>query len=89
VRLEDGAWSFDGQISIHELLEHLGLGESIDARRQYQTLSGLINEALGHLPSIGESVTRAGWVLEVTDMDGHRIDRVRATRERAAPAGIA
>ena len=83
---EDGSWSFDGLISIHELYEHLGQSEPMDqARREYQTLSGLVIDELGHLPRIGESVQRSGWRFEVVDMDGHRIDRVLASREKVLP----
>jgi putative hemolysin len=86
VRREDGSWSFDGQISIHELYEHLGLSETVDPRGEYQTLSGLIIDGLGHLPAIGERVARGGWVFEVADMDGYRIDRVLVSPGATAPA---
>lgn len=84
VQREDGSWSFDGQISMHELFDHLGLRNvSDDAERRYRTLSGLIINELGRLPQIADRVQRNGWLFEVVDMDGRRIDRVLASREQA------
>jgi putative hemolysin len=78
----DGSWLFDGQLSMHELLDYLELRERLeDEDRDYQTLSGLIIHELGRLPRTGDRVRRHGWSFEVVDMDGHRIDRVLAERE--------
>ena len=32
----------------------------------------------GHLPILGERVSCAGWIFEVIDLDGKRIDKVLA-----------
>jgi putative hemolysin len=85
VKREDGSWLFDGQISMHELFDHLDLRNvSDDAERRYRTLSGLIIQELGRLPRTADRVQRNGWVFEVVDMDGHRIDRVLASRQQPA-----
>jgi putative hemolysin len=79
VRREDGSWLFDGQLSIHELSDYLGVRETLeDPDGRYRTLSGLIIQGLGRLPRIADRVRRDGWVFEVVDMDGHRVDRVLA-----------
>jgi putative hemolysin len=82
VRREDGSWLFDGQLSIHELSDYLGVHEALDdPDGSYRTLSGLIIQGLGRLPRLADRVRRAGWVFEVVDMDGHRVDRVLARSE--------
>jgi putative hemolysin len=79
VRRDDGSWLFEGQLSIHELSDYLGLRETLhDPEGNYRTLSGLIIQGLGRLPRIADRVRRHGWVFEVVDMDGHRVDRVLA-----------
>lgn len=84
VRREDGSWLFDGQLSIHELSDCLGVRETLeDPDGRYRTLSGLIIQGLGRLPRIADRVRRGEWVFEVVDMDGHRIDRVLAQNEPA------
>jgi putative hemolysin len=86
VRREDGSWLFDGQLSIHELSDYLGLRDTLqDPEGSYRTLSGLIIQELRRLPKIADRVRRAGWVFEVVDMDGHRVDRVLA-RSASAPS---
>lgn len=85
VKREDGSWLFDGQISMHELFDHLDLRNvSDDAERRYRTLSGMIIQELGRLPQTTDRVQRNGWVFEVVDMDGYRIDRVLASRQQPA-----
>jgi putative hemolysin len=85
---EDGSWLLDGQISIHELFDHLGIRESHEeVERDYRTLSGLIIQELGRLPRTADRVRFDGWLLEVVDMDGHRIDRVMASREATPSIG--
>jgi putative hemolysin len=82
VRREDGTWLFDGQLSIHELSDYLGLRDTLeDPDGGYRTLSGLIIQELRRLPRITDRVRRDGWVFEVVDMDGHRVDRVLAKSE--------
>jgi putative hemolysin len=79
VRRADGSWLFDGQLSIHELSDYLGVREALeDPEGSYRTLSGLIIQGLGRLPRIADRVRRHGWVFEIVDMDGHRVDRVLA-----------
>jgi magnesium and cobalt exporter, CNNM family len=81
-RREDGSWLFDGQLSIHELSDYLGIRATMeDPDGSYRTLSGLIIQGLGRLPRLADRVRRAGWLFEVVDMDGHRVDRVLARSE--------
>lgn len=42
------------------------------------TLGGLVNEELGRIARAGDVVSIPGWQLEVTRMDGLRIDWLRA-----------
>ena len=39
-----------------------------------------MNES-GHLPVLGEIVACAGWLFEVIDLDGKRIDKILARRD--------
>ena len=35
----------------------------------------------GRLPEVGERIACAGWIFEVLDLDGKRIDKVMAMKE--------
>jgi CBS domain containing-hemolysin-like protein len=43
---------------------------------EYETLAGFVLDALGHIPKVGEKLSRDGWVVEVVEMDRHRIAEV-------------
>ena len=58
--------------SLSKLLEIDLSGEDAD------TLGGLIYSEMGHVPEQGESVEIGGWRFTVLDLDGRRIDQVRA-----------
>lgn len=77
VRQPDGAWLVEGRASIEELVErlHLELPEDPD----FHTAAGLLLDVLGRIPDIGDEVEIADWTFRVEAMDGHRIERLRAT----------
>lgn len=53
------------------------------------TVGGLVTEWLGHVPKIGEIVTRGGIRVEVLASDERRVQEVRLSRvEAASPVGI-
>jgi CBS domain containing-hemolysin-like protein len=69
----------------------MGLGEAasvlgIDdlSAGDYATLAGLALHRVGEIPRAGETFEAEGWVFEVVDLDGRRIDKLLATP--AAPA---
>jgi putative hemolysin len=45
----------------------------------YETLAGFVMASLGHVPRLGEAVEADGHRLEVTELDGRRVARVRVT----------
>lgn len=52
------------------------------AEGPYETVAGYVVAVLGHLPRVGEAVEANGHRLTVTELDGHRVARVRV---RALP----
>jgi DNA-directed RNA polymerase subunit beta' len=78
VQRADGSWLIAGWMSADEMADRLGL--LLPERRDYQTVAGLVISKLQHLPVTGESVEAYGWMFEVVDLDGRRIDKVIATR---------
>jgi len=74
----DGSWLLAGSLPADEMAEHLGI--SLPRERDYQTVAGLVIDALTHLPETGESVEAFGWRFEVVDLDGRRVDKILASR---------
>jgi len=83
VQRDDGSWLLDGLMPVIELKDILRLNAVPDEDRgQYHTLSGMVMWLLGHVPTTGERAYWQGWVLEVVDLDGNRIDKVLAFRDK-------
>jgi putative hemolysin len=79
-RREDGSWLLDGLMPVAELRTRLGLKDLPDEDRgRYNTLAGLLMAVSGHMPAAAERIECAGWLFEVVDLDGKRIDKVLAT----------
>ena len=82
VRRPDGSWLLDGSLPAHEVREQIGIAELPgEEEGEFETLGGFLMSQLGHIPAVGETTATAGWSFEVVDMDGHRVDKVLATRE--------
>jgi putative hemolysin len=79
-RREDGTWLLDGLMPVGELKVRLGLDElPQEDRGRYNTVAGLLMSVSGHLPATAERIECAGWLFEVVDLDGKRIDKVLAS----------
>jgi putative hemolysin len=74
---EDGSWLIDGLMDLHELKRRFDLdGLPGEEGAAVHTVSGLLMLTLGRVPRVTDTVEVAGLLLEVVDMDGHRVDKV-------------
>ncbi len=73
----DGTWLIDGIVDIERVESALpGFRVGGQGDRDYQTLAGYLVKSLGRLPVEGETFDSMGYVFEILDMDGPRIDKV-------------
>lgn len=80
VQRHDGSWLLDGAIPIPEMKDRLTLKTVPEEDKgRYHTVSGMFMLLLGRVPATGDRVSWNGWMFEVVDMDGKRIDKVLAT----------
>jgi len=81
-RREDGSWLLDGLMPVNELKARLDIRELPEEDKgRFNTLAGLLMSVSGRLPGTSERIQCAGWVFEVVDLDGKRIDKVLAFME--------
>lgn len=73
----DGSLIVSGHMAIDKLADRIGL--SLGEDRDYATVAGHILWHLRHLPVVGESIEDQGWIFEVVDMDGRKIDKLLLT----------
>ena len=75
----DGSWLLDGQMPINEMKARLDIDElPQEDKGRYNTVAGLLLAEAGRLPAVGDVIECAGWIFEVTEMEGRRIDWVSA-----------
>ena len=81
-KLPAGEVEVDGLLNLDEFTEQTGIELP---EGPYETVAGYVLAALGHLPSVDDSVQVAGRTITVTELDGRRIARLRVTAN-ARPA---
>ena len=80
-RRDDGSWLIDGVMPVSEFKARLDISELPEEDRgRYNTVAGLLMSVCGHLPAEGERIECAGWLFEVVDLDGKRIDKLLVSR---------
>ena len=82
---EAAALVMDGMMPVDELKSRLSLPD-LPAEGSYHTLAGLLLALLRRVPRVGDRIVFSGWRFEVLEMDGRRVDKVRASREPAVEA---
>lgn len=78
-QLENGDYVVDGQYQLEDLLHEFDIDlsqEEQEPMNNVRTVGGLVFLRLDHVPKEGERIRFKNLVLEVLDMDGHRIDKL-------------
>jgi putative hemolysin len=83
---EDGTWIADGLVNLDTVEAALpGVVFTEASRRDFQTLAGWLMSRFGHVPAEGEATEAEGYLFEVLDLDGQRIDKVLVIKRKPAP----
>lgn len=86
-----GVHSVDGLLNLDDFEEELGFALPDGP---YETVAGFVIARFGALPQVGDSVQISGYELQVTELDGRRVARVRVSplaepdQEQAEPASL-
>lgn len=75
----DGSLLVAGWMPADELCDRLTIPR--DAAGEYDTAAGLVLHQFGRLPELGETITLHGYIFEVIDLDGRRIDKLLVRSE--------
>ncbi|MFW5922724.1 MAG: hemolysin family protein [Halodesulfurarchaeum sp.] len=79
---EVGGYEIDGSVPLGDVNKTLGVDFESES---YETIGGVVLDALGQAPELGDTVQLEGYVFEVTAVDGNRIESIRVTEEGAEP----
>ena len=77
VEREDGSLIVSGQMAMDQLAERIGI--DLAEERYYATVAGHALWWFKHLPEVGESFADQGWLFEIVEMDGRKIDKLLVT----------
>lgn len=84
----DGSFLIDGMMDIDDFTERFDIpilpGEE---QGYFQTLGGFIMTHLGRIPEPADQFEWGGWLFEVMDMDGRRVDKVLVTPQLNSAPG--
>jgi putative hemolysin len=78
VRLDDGSLLIAGSMSADAMAADLDI--SLPADRDFATAAGYVLHILRRLPIEGDEFSEDGWHFQIVDMDGRKIDKLRAIR---------
>jgi len=81
VRRDNGSWLIDGFTPVEDVMRVLGIDDFPDDS-QYETIAGFMMFQLRKVPKLTDTVTHAGYIFEVIDIDNHRIDQLLVTAEK-------
>ena len=76
VERQDGSFLVDGQYSFYDFLNKFDMGEWMREDQEYDTVAGFMIHELEHIPSVSERLEWRGFIFEIMDMDGARIDKI-------------
>ncbi|HEX5496339.1 MAG TPA: hemolysin family protein [Mycobacteriales bacterium] len=83
-RLATGEMDVDGLHNLDDFAESTGIKLPVGP---YETAAGFVMSALGRLPTVGDTVEADGRRIEVAEMDGRRVARLRISPPATAAAG--
>ncbi|MCW2483900.1 transporter associated domain-containing protein, partial [Candidatus Symbiopectobacterium sp. NZEC135] len=78
---EDGSWTANGYTPLEDLAMYIPL--TLDEKREYYTLAGLMMEYSQRVPQEGDELTIDGYRFKILSMESHRIVKVAITLEHA------
>ena len=76
---DDGSWLIDGRTPVHEMQLTFGL-DQLTTDDGYETIAGFLVQSLRKNPVEGDKFEAFGYLFEVIDMDGRRIDKILMSR---------
>jgi len=80
----DGAYVFDARANLDDVSQVLGV--TFPADESFDTLGGFLYTQLGKVPAAGEQLHFEGLIMQVLNVAGRRIGKVRVRHESPAPA---
>ena len=82
--IDANTYQVDAGMNVDEANDHLELKIP---EGTYETIAGFLLTRLGHIPREGERIYHSGFLLEVTQMKGVKIEQLKVTRVASSSSG--
>lgn len=79
--IDKNTFEVDGGMSIDEANDELGLGIQTG---DFETVAGYVLNTLGRIPSVGDHFEDSGLAIQVTELDGLKIEAVRIIKREGS-----
>jgi putative hemolysin len=79
IKRDDRSWLIDGRLAFFEFLHEFDIREA-NPSTGFHTISGLVIHVLKRIPKAGDKFEWGGYLFEIVDMDGNRIDKILMTQ---------
>ncbi|HGJ5875346.1 MAG TPA: TerC family protein [Arsenophonus sp.] len=76
-QLEDSRWVANGFMPLEDLILYVPI--TLDEKREYETIAGLLMEHLQRMPVVGERIKIENWIFEPLEVTSHRLKKVLIT----------
>ncbi len=77
---DEKTWLVDGQYSLIDFLKYFDITLTDEQYNEFTTVAGLFLLQSSKVPDVGDTTEVEGYILEIIDKDGQRIDKILVTR---------
>lgn len=82
IKRNDNSWYIDGKLAFFEFLHEFDI-ESFDySKDNFHSVGGFIIYKLNKIPKSGDKFEWNGFLFEIVDMDGNRVDKILLTKSQ-------
>ena len=80
IQRSENSWLIDGKLAFFEFIHEFEVEDYDPAYTQFHSIAGFVIHQLKEIPKTGDSFTWGGYIFEIVDMDGNRIDKILLTK---------
>lgn len=80
IQREENSWLVDGQYSLIDFLKYFEITLLDEQYNEFTTVAGLFLLQSSKVPDVGDKTEVEGYILEIIDKDGQRIDKILVSR---------
>lgn len=78
---EENSWLVDGQYSLIDFIKYFEITLPDEQYNEFTTVAGLFLLQSSKVPDVGDRTNVEGYILEIIDKDGQRIDKIMVSKE--------